>query len=53
MADACIYEPYYIAKLKPLLNVEHVTDDRPSFELPEIEFEEIKPFSQEESRRVI
>lgn len=53
MADACIYEPYYIAKLKPLLNVEHVTDDSPSFELPEIEFEEIKPFFREESQRVV
>jgi len=47
-ADASIYEPYYIAKLKPLLNVEHVTNDETTLTLPELEIAEIRSFSGKE-----
>lgn len=36
-ADTGIYEMYYIAKLKPKLNVDGNTIDEPSVELPDLE----------------
>lgn len=37
-SDANIYEAYYIAKYKPFLNGDMVTDDECTIELPELEF---------------
>lgn len=36
--DMDLYEVFYINKLKPKYNIQHLNDDAPSFELPELEF---------------
>lgn len=41
-SDMHVYEMYYISKYKPRYNVEGVSDDELTIELPELEFSELK-----------